>query len=118
MPRGNDGVRHHHMLDAARKAVAFTQGRARADLDADEVLALALVRLLEILGEAAKGVSADCRRKHPRIPWKHIAGTRDRLIHGYFDVDLDVVWAIISSDLPPLIAELEELIRGDDGRPP
>ena len=118
MPRGNDGVRHHHMLDAARKAVAFTQGRARADLDADEVLALALVRLLEILGEAAKGVSADFRRKHPRIPWTEMAGTRDRLIHGYFDVDFDVVWAIISSDLPPLIAALEKLIRDDDSQMP
>ena len=118
MPHGDDGVRLHHMLDAARKAVAYTRGRTRADLDEDELLALALVRLLEILGEAAKGVSEDFGRRHPRVPWKEMAGTRDRLIHGYFDVDFDVVWAIISSDLPPLITGLEKLIRDDDSQSP
>lgn len=114
MPHGDDGTRLHHMLDAARKAVAFTRGRCRADLDENELLALALARLMEVLGEAAKGISAGLRGKHPGIPWKEIAGTRDRLIHGYFDVDLDVIWAIVDSDLPPLIADLETLIRDDD----
>ena len=78
--------------------------------DADEKLALALVRLLEILGEAAKGVSPDFRDAHPQIPWKLVAGARDRLIHGYFEVDLKIVWEIVTRDLPPLIAELERLL--------
>jgi uncharacterized protein with HEPN domain len=98
------------MLDAARKAVEFTEGYGRTDLDKDEKLALSLVRLLEILGEAAKNVSEQCRQKYPAIPWRQIAGTRDRLIHGYFDIDLDVVWKIVSADLPPLIARLEEAL--------
>jgi len=82
-----DLVRLRHMLDAARKAIAFTESSQRCDLDTDEKLSLSVVRLLEILGEAAKGVSESCREKHPEIPWRQISGTRDRLIHGYFDVD-------------------------------
>ena len=110
MLRTEDIVRLRHMLDAARKAVEFTEGYGRTDLDKDEKLALSLVRLLEILGEAAKNVSEQCRQKYPAIPWRQIAGTRNRLIHGYFDIDLDVVWKIVSADLPPLIARLEEAL--------
>jgi len=84
------------------------------DLDKDEKLALALVRLLEVLGEAAKTVSNQCRQKYWEIPWRQIAGTRDRLIHGYFDVDLDVVWKIISSDLPSLVRQLEKALSDKD----
>jgi uncharacterized protein with HEPN domain len=105
-----DLVRVRHMLDAARKAVEFTTGRSRADLETDEKLALALVRLLEVLGEAAKAVSEETRRGAPHIAWKQVAGTRDRLIHGYFDVDLNIVWEIVVKDLPPLIAELERVV--------
>jgi uncharacterized protein with HEPN domain len=67
--------------------MAFAQGRSRADLDADEMLTQALVRLLEILGEAAKQIPEAIREAQPQIPWRQMAGTRDRLIHGYFDVD-------------------------------
>lgn len=73
------------------------------------MLALALVRLLEIRGEAAKGLTANFRQDHPGIPWRDIARTRDRLIHGYFSVDLDIMWQIVTADLPPLIAELESI---------
>ena len=98
------------MLDAAVKAIEFTKVRKREELDKDELLALALVRLLEILGEAAKGVSVPTRNKFPAIPWKSIAGTRDRLIHGYYDVDLNIVWKIITEDLPALKTQLEKLL--------
>jgi len=106
----NDSVRLRHMLDAARKAMEFTQGHTRATLDTDEMLELALIRLLEIIGEAAKSISQDCRQSYPKIPWKQIAGTRDRLVHGYFDVDLDIVWEIVTADLPPLISQLEKIV--------
>lgn len=105
-----DFVRVRHMLEAAQKAVKVMQGRSREDLDRDELLVLALTRLLEILGEAAKAVSDDVRQQAPKVKWKQIAGTRDRLIHGYFDVDLNIVWEIVTNDLPPLIAELERLL--------
>ncbi len=98
------------MLDAARKAVEFSEGRTRNDLDSDEMLALALVRLLEIVGEAAKKVSEELRQRYPEIPWKQIAGTRDRLIHGYFDVDLDIIWSIVADDLLILIAKLGRIL--------
>src|SRR5207253_9729860 len=103
-------VRLRHILDAARKAVDFAAGKSRPDLNADEKLSLALVRLLEIVGEAATQVSAQTREAHPEIPWREISGTRNRLSHGYFDVDLDIVWAIVTSDLPPLIQALEKVI--------
>ena len=105
-----DWLRLQHMRDAAQKAVAFMQGRTRSDLDSNEILTLALVRLLEILGEAARNVSHEVRDQHAELPWKAIVGTRDRLIHGYFKVDLDIVWEIITTDLPLLIASLDKII--------
>lgn len=110
MPKDEDIVRLRHMLDAARKAIDLTSGHSRTELDKDEKLSLALVRLLEILGEAAKSVSERFREEYPSIPWRQIAGTRDRLIHGYFDVDLDIVWKIVSIDLPALIPNLEKAL--------
>lgn len=106
-----DEVRLRHMLDAARKTLDFTNGRSRSALDTDEQLTLALLRLLEIIGEAAKNVTAETRAAHPEIPWREIAGTRDRLIHGYFDVDLDVVWSIATGDLPRLVVSLEAILE-------
>ena len=111
-----DIVRLREMADAARKAVRFAEGRTRADLDSDELLSLALVRLLEIVGEAARGVSEALRQRHPTVPWSQITGTRDRLIHGYFNVDLDIVWAIIQKDLPSLIADLDRMISAESKR--
>ena len=109
MPK-SDLVRLRHMLDAARKAVAFSQGRSRKDLDTDSMLSLSLVRLLEVIGEAAKALSPELCAANPRLPWKQISGMRDRLIHGYFDVNLDVVWETVTHDLPPLVSTLERLV--------
>ena len=111
MKRDGDAVRLQHLLDAARKAVFITAGKQRDDLEQDEILSLALVRLLEIIGEAAKHLSEPFRVSQPDIPWRLIAGTRDRLIHGYFDVDYDVVWAIVTEDLPPVIEKLESITK-------
>jgi uncharacterized protein with HEPN domain len=109
IPR-DDRVRLRHMLDAALKARRFVQGRERSDLEMDEMFSLAIVRLLEIVGEAAAQVSEPGRAALPGIPWRQITGARNRLIHGYFDVDLDIVWAIVQDDLPPLIAQLEQVL--------
>ena len=110
----DDGIRLHHILDASRKAVEFSQGRSRNDLNADSMLSLALVRLLEVIGEAARALSEECCTAHPDIPWKKMRGMRDRLVHGYFDVNLDVVWETITKDLPPLIVVIERLISQKD----
>jgi uncharacterized protein with HEPN domain len=98
------------MLDHAREAVAMAVGKTRADLDQDRMLNLALVRLLEIVGEAAGKTTEDDRLRCPEIPWGQIVGLRNRLIHGYDSVDFDVLWQIISVDLPRLISDLEQCL--------
>ncbi len=98
------------MIDAINKAVGFAEGRTRLDLEKDEMLALSLVRLLEIIGEAANNLSKGFRSEHPGIPWRSIVGIRNRLIHGYFDVDLDIVWDTIREDLPSPLIDLERVV--------
>ena len=107
-PFKDDNIRLRHMLDYAQKAVQFTKGRSRADLDTDEMLALAVIHLIEIIGEASRSVSEEFRGEHPEIPWEQISGTRNRLAHGYIDVDLDIIWAIVKKDLPGLIRRLKK----------
>ncbi len=110
MFKDND-VRIRHILDAAREAVSFAEGRCRSDLDSDRKLSLSLVQLLEIIGEAARGVSSQFRKSHPDLPWKSMASMRDRLIHGYFDINLDVVWETVTKDLPLLIVQMEKILE-------
>ena len=111
MRRDEDTIRLRHMLDFARKAVQFTDGKSRSDLDADEMLAMATIHSIEILGEAARTVTGETRRRYPDVPWEAITGTRNRLAHGYIDVDLDIIWAIVTKDLPPLIKELGRMLK-------
>lgn len=106
----SDRVRLRHMLDAAREAVGFGVGRQRGDLERDRVLALALVRCIEIIGEAASKVGPEVRAKHPDVPWSDIIGMRHRLVHAYFEVDLGRVCDTLATDLPPLILQLEHIL--------
>ena len=106
-----DRDRLNHMLDAAQKAVSFTQGLNQEKFYQDEKLTFALLHLLEILGEAASKISLEFRKRHSEIPWTKIAGTRNKLAHGYFDVDLDIIWQIVNTQLPTLITQLEKLTR-------
>lgn len=110
--RTNDAVRLRHILDAVREAEAFVEGRSRADLEANHMLSLALVRLLEIIGEAARGISEPVRQANPEVDWNKMAGMRDRLIHGYFDINLDIVWETVTQDLPMLISRVERIVSG------
>ncbi len=109
----SDVVRLRHMLDAAKEAVAFVKGQTRADLDNDRKLNLSLIRLIEVIGEAADQVSVKTQKQHPDIPWVDIIGMRHRLIHGYNDVDLDIVWQVVTSDLPPLVIGLEKILQSE-----
>ena len=101
-----DRVRLAHLHDAASKAVAYSHGKARSDLDDDELLRLALTKLVEIVGEAAKQVSAETRAAHPAVPWTAASRMRDRLVHHYFDINLNVLWQTVTEDLPQLLAAL------------
>lgn len=96
------------MLDHAREAVEMAKAHKRADLDSDRQFNLALVRLLEIVGEAANRVPEDLRARLPGVPWSQIVGLRNRLIHGYDEVDFDILWQIVSEDLPGLIQALQD----------
>ena len=111
MSRHDPMVRVRHMLDHAREAVEMVRGRSRADLDLDRQLNLALVRLMEVVGEAATGVPEEFRARHHQVPWRDVADLRNRLIHGYDTVDFDRLWAIIQDDLPPLIKQLEAIVE-------
>jgi len=111
MTRHDTIVALQQMLEAARRAVAITSDRSRDDLDSDGLLYLAVVRVLEVLGEAASRVPRSDRARHPAIPWAEVVGLRNRLIHGYDAVDLDIVWSIVKDDVPALLVELERAIE-------
>jgi uncharacterized protein with HEPN domain len=104
----DDRIRLAHLREAAQKALHLARGTSRRGLEDDEVLRLALTKLVEIVGEAAKYVSEPTRLASPAVPWSAAARMRDRLIHHYFDIDLDVLWATLTDDLPALLDALPE----------
>lgn len=110
MSRNKTVVCLRHMLDHAVEAVTMIQGISRSNLDSDRKLNLALVRLLEIIGEAANRMSKEECARYPDIPWGEIISLRNRLIHGYDMVDFDVLWEIVKQDLPLLIAQLKKTL--------
>lgn len=103
-------IRLRHMLDHAMEAMSIIEGKNRSDLNSNRMMELSLVRLVEIIGEAAARVGPESREKYASIPWLQIVGMRNRLIHGYDAVDLDVLWDTITDDLPPLIDELKKIL--------
>jgi uncharacterized protein with HEPN domain len=98
----NDRIRLQHMLDAAEEIILFTNGKTRDSLNDNRMLLLSVVKDLEIIGEAATKVTEETRREIQEIPWPEITSMRNRLIHGYFDIDVDIVWSTIQIDLNPL----------------
>lgn len=114
MSRNNHIVNLRHMLDHAKETLSLVQGKNRADLDSDRLLNLSVVRLLEIIGEAAGRVAKEQRCRMPGIPWSQIINLRHRLIHGYDKVDFGIVWKIVTQDLPQLIAQLEKIIPPEE----
>lgn len=112
--RKDDRIRLRHMLDAAEEAMGFAQGWERRDLDQDRKLTLALVKDIEIIGEAAYQTSNEMRDTLPDIPWDDIVGMRHRLVHAYFDINLDVLWKTVQEDLPLLAERLRAIVRMDD----
>jgi uncharacterized protein with HEPN domain len=108
--RKDDLIRLRHMLDAAKEAIELAAGKSRDEIETERMLNLSLVRLIEIVGEAADHVSAEFRLNHSSIPWKEIIGMRHRLIHGYDNIDYDLLYQTIQEDLPALVALLEEIV--------
>ena len=111
MARHDDRVTLRQMLDSTEKALVLSETRSRRDLDDECVVTLALVQLLQIIGEAARRVSEHLRHQHPEVPWGEIIALRNRLVHGYDTVDLDRLWEILTGDLPGLKVHLERTLR-------
>ena len=99
-----------HMPDTARKAVSKTRGLSRQAYDDDENLRLALTHLVQVIGEAARQVSREFSGDHPEVPWTDIVGMRHKVVHDYLGVDEDIVWQVVTDDLPRLVAALEPIV--------
>ncbi|MFI4861665.1 MAG: DUF86 domain-containing protein [Phycisphaerales bacterium JB063] len=110
----DDVVRLRHMLDAATEACAYVEGQSKAMLLDDTMRTLAMVKCIEILGEAATQISEPFKDKHPDLPWQIMKGLRNRLVHAYFDVDISILWETATHNLPPLIEQLSILLTAYD----
>lgn len=106
-----DLIKLTHMLEAAQTCLEFSKNRKRGDLEKDKLLSFAVVRALEIFGEAASTISKDFQLKHPKIQWRAIIGMRNRLIHAYFDIDFDIVWEALTKEIPSIIPHIQHLLE-------
>ncbi|MGZ6369670.1 MAG: HepT-like ribonuclease domain-containing protein [Bdellovibrionota bacterium] len=94
------------MISAIEESRVFLKGKTRQSLNRSRMLALAVTKEMEIVGEAASKISEEFRERYPEIPWLRIVSMRNRLIHGYFDIELDIVWNTVTKVLPPLLKSL------------
>lgn len=99
------------MVEATQSALNFVAGRQRVDLDADQMLLFAVVRAIEVIGEAAARITEASRRAVPEIPWGLVVSMRNRLIHAYFEVDHELVWKTPTEELPALLPKLRALVQ-------
>jgi uncharacterized protein with HEPN domain len=99
------------MIEAAEAVQKFVAGRVRADIDDDVMLRFALVRAIEIIGEAASKISQETRLAVGAVPWAQIVATRNRLIHGYFDIDHGILWKTATEEISSLLTQLRDLTR-------
>lgn len=102
----SDRNRLWHMLAAGEEAISYTQPLSKAEFDAQRITQHAVIRCIEILGEAASRISNNTRDQYREIPWSNIIGMRNRLVHAYFDIDLDLVWQTVTSELPSLTNQI------------
>ncbi|MBN1659713.1 MAG: DUF86 domain-containing protein [Anaerolineae bacterium] len=110
----SDAIRLRHMFDAAQEAIAFARGQTRSDLSDSRMLVLSLVKAIEIIGEAAFRISPATRAELQDIPWDEIIGMRHRLVHAYFDINLDILWRTVTDELPALVDVLTSLLTEYD----
>jgi uncharacterized protein with HEPN domain len=103
------------ILDAMDKAQILLEGVSYDQFEADFRIYFAVVRALEIIGEAAKRLPMSLRQQYPKIPWKGMAGMRDRIIHGYDNVDLEVVWDVVKQDIPKIKPQIRQILMDYEG---
>lgn len=105
-----DLIRLRHMLDSTEAILLFVKRKRRASLDKDRLLRSAIMRELEIIGEAANKTSDKTKKRFPDLPWRELVGMRNRLIHAYFNVDHDIVWETVKKYLPTFQDKLKQAI--------
>ena len=99
-----------NIIESIGKIESFIKDVPKSIFLEDDLINSAVVRQIEIIGEAAKNLPDSLKRRNPNVPWKEISGTRDKMIHQYFGVDLDIVWNIVAKDLPKLKKDMHEII--------
>ena len=104
----------HDMLENANRAIQFTEGMNFESFSKDEKTIYAVIRAVEIIGEATRNIPEEIRTKYPEIPWRDASDMRNKLVHRYFGINLEVIWQTLSEDLPMLAAALQEIIRREE----
>lgn len=108
--RPDDKARIRHMIEAGETAQRFVTGRQRSELDSDQMLLFALVRAVEVIGEAASRVSPETRERAPSVPWADVVAMRHRLVHAYFEIDRTIMWNTVTKEIPSLLAQLRAIV--------
>tara|TARA_Y100000310_G_scaffold134486_1_gene133426 strand:+ start:910 stop:1257 length:348 start_codon:yes stop_codon:yes gene_type:complete len=103
-----------HILDNIQRLEESTENKTKQNLKNDDTLLQATIRRIEVIGEAAKNISAKLKANHPEIEWKKIIGTRDIFIHAYFQIDLGILWDIVKNDIPILKKQIEGIKKDLD----
>ena len=101
--------------DCANRILDYTMGKSFDEFIENQMLLDAVVRNLEVIGEATKNIPNDIRQKYPQVEWRKIAGLRDIVIHGYFGIDYEILWDIIQNKIPDLVVKIQEVIEGETG---
>ena len=107
----NDRYRLGHMVEFCQKLILLRSASSEENLEDDWVKMLAVTQLFEMLGEAAKNISSEFRSLHPEVPWRGIITMRNRLIHGYDDIDYDLIWEALEDEVPLLLEQVQELLQ-------
>jgi len=100
-----------HILENIDKIEAFSKNLSKKTLSKNELKQYAIIRAIEVIGESVKNLPDSLKNKYPNVPWKEIAGTRDKMIHHYFGVDLNIVWDIISKEIPKLKEDIKDILK-------
>jgi uncharacterized protein with HEPN domain len=108
--KDSDRIRIQHIIDAAEEALSFVEEIKIENFSKNRMIILSVIKEIEIIGEAASKISQETKSNHTTIPWKDIVGMRNRLIHGYFDVDIKLVWNTVKNDIPSLILLFKEIL--------
>jgi uncharacterized protein with HEPN domain len=113
MENKEDAVYLGHMLDMTRRGLQAIKGKSRTEYDADDILRLGLTHIVQVIGEAARKVSLEFQQRHPELPWRQIIGMRHRIVHDYMRVDEDILWQVVTTDLPSLLPLLEHILPNE-----